>query len=289
MIDPFGLCAEKTSTKEYNKLFFSPGTELTHIAIQISLFLAKMTKYNVEEEIAKHLDAETLRKIAKAYNKASDFFDGAGSSLKKEAENAFDRALSQSPYMSLPPIGGMGSSFSYSYGSVAVYQGMSLDTALASLADLGFKASQLIVVEATDGVASILSYFGDSAGKTADHYNNKADNKFHKTEHPLLETSQNVSGQTNEHHIFPKFRGNWYYSNFFESRGINVDDYTVTVGGGAGGQHMNSIHGRGQWNPIWKEWIDNNPNATAKDIFQFGGKMMDEYGLSGYPIHPYHH
>ena len=189
MIDPFGLCAEKTSTKEYNKLFFSPGTELTHIAIQISLFLAKMTKYNVEEEIAKHLDAETLRKIAKAYNKASDFFDGAGSSLKKEAENAFDRALSQSPYMSLPPIGGMGSSFSYSYGSVAVYQGMSFDTALASLADLGFKASQLIVVEATDGVASILSYFGDSAGKTADHYNNKADNKFHKTEHPLDDES----------------------------------------------------------------------------------------------------
>ena len=36
------------------------------------------------------------------------------------------------------------------------------------------------------------------------------------------------------------------------------------------------------------EFIDNNPNATAKDIFQFAGKMMDEYGLNNLPIHPYH-
>ena len=30
-----------------------------------------------------------------------------------------------------------------------------------------------------------------------------------------------------------------------------------------------------------------SPNATAKDLYQFAGQMMDEYGLSGYEIHPY--
>ena len=34
-------------------------------------------------------------------------------------------------------------------------------------------------------------------------------------------------------------------------------------------------------------FIDNNPSATAKDVFQLAGKMMDDYGLSGLRIHPY--
>ncbi len=110
-----------------------------------------------------------------------------------------------------------------------------------------------------------------------------------KTSIPLLETSKDISGiTTNEHHIFPAFRGNEYYSDYFSSRGINVDDYTITISGGKGGQHMNSIHGKGGWNPRWKEFIDNNPDATAKEVYQFAGNLMDEYGLSGYEIHPYH-
>lgn len=51
--------------------------------------------------------------------------------------------------------------------------------------------------------------------------------------------------------------------------------------------HMNSIHGKGEWNNLWMKWIDENPDATAKDIYQFAGKMMDDYGLSGYKIHPF--
>ena len=35
------------------------------------------------------------------------------------------------------------------------------------------------------------------------------------------------------------------------------------------------------------DFIDNNPNVTAKDIYQFAGKMMDYFGLSGLEIHPY--
>ena len=50
---------------------------------------------------------------------------------------------------------------------------------------------------------------------------------------------------------------------------------------------MNVIHGKGKWNQKWMEFIDNNSNAIAKDIYQFAGLMMDEYGLSGLNIHPY--
>ncbi len=50
---------------------------------------------------------------------------------------------------------------------------------------------------------------------------------------------------------------------------------------------MNFIHGKGKWNQMWMDFIDNNPNATAEDIYRFAGKMMDDYGLSGLRIHPY--
>ena len=33
--------------------------------------------------------------------------------------------------------------------------------------------------------------------------------------------------------------------------------------------------------------MEANPNATAQEIYQFGGRMMDDYGLSGMPIVSY--
>lgn len=33
--------------------------------------------------------------------------------------------------------------------------------------------------------------------------------------------------------------------------------------------------------------IEANPNATAKEVYQFGGKLMDEFGLSNLPMFPY--
>ena len=53
------------------------------------------------------------------------------------------------------------------------------------------------------------------------------------------------------------------------------------------------IHGRGdatmsgRYNDRWAEFISANPDAEQKDIVQFAGKLMDEYGLSGRPIVPY--
>ena len=88
--------------------------------------------------------------------------------------------------------------------------------------------------------------------------------------------------------MIPKFRGKSApYADFIKARGINVDDFTVTLSHGKASHHLKFIHGQGKWNQKWMKWIDANPNATAKDIFQFTGKMMDDFGLSGLNIHPY--
>ena len=36
-----------------------------------------------------------------------------------------------------------------------------------------------------------------------------------------------------------------------------------------------------------RQWIFDNPDATSKEIYQFAGQLMDEFGLSDLPIVPY--
>ena len=90
-----------------------------------------------------------------------------------------------------------------------------------------------------------------------------------------------------DHHIFPqKFRA------YFRSLGIDVDDYTITLEHFV--THARGVHGKGnngqfpgRWNRRWEEFISNSPNATAKDAFQFAGRLLDDFGLSHLPIHKY--
>ncbi|WP_230353967.1 RHS repeat-associated core domain-containing protein [Lelliottia sp. WAP21] len=88
-----------------------------------------------------------------------------------------------------------------------------------------------------------------------------------------------------DHHIFPQ-----QFKSFFKARGINIHEHTITIGET---NHLKGLHGKGlgnmpgKWNKRWEDFIDKNPNATAKDIYQYAGKLMDEYGLSGLDIHPY--
>lgn len=89
-----------------------------------------------------------------------------------------------------------------------------------------------------------------------------------------------------KHHIFNVFRGNSAgsakYRDFFSKHGIDIDAYAVEV---TEGFHRNWIHRAGRnWTTAWKRWIDNNPNATTREVYQQAGKMMDEYGLSDLPI-----
>lgn len=88
-----------------------------------------------------------------------------------------------------------------------------------------------------------------------------------------------------DHHIFPQT-----FRRYFEQNGINIDQHTITLGSN---NHLRGIHGRGigsmpgRWNDRWRNFIENNPNASQREIYQFGGRLMDEYGLTNYRIHPY--
>jgi RHS repeat-associated protein len=88
-----------------------------------------------------------------------------------------------------------------------------------------------------------------------------------------------------KHHLFPE-----QYRRYFSRLGIEIDQFTVSIGEIT---HLRGLHGKGfgrmpgRWNQRWGDIINNMPNATAKDIYQQLGKMMDEYGLSGLSIEPY--
>lgn len=81
------------------------------------------------------------------------------------------------------------------------------------------------------------------------------------------------------HHIFPVQHREW-----FAQRGINIDAYTVRVGGV---RHLNNIHGRGGWNPTWSRWIEVHPGASTQATINQALRMMRDYGLYNMPIVPY--
>lgn len=91
-----------------------------------------------------------------------------------------------------------------------------------------------------------------------------------------------------KHHLFNKFwrksEQSSKYRQFFERHGINVDDYCVRI---PVDMHRKQIHGRGEWTLRLTTWIDENPSATTKEVYQFMGKMMDDFKISGLPIQPY--
>jgi hypothetical protein len=88
-----------------------------------------------------------------------------------------------------------------------------------------------------------------------------------------------------DHHIFPQ-----QFRKFFEQKGINIDKFTVTVGKTT---HLKGLHGKGnaglpgKWNKRWLTFIEENPNASTSEIYQFGGKLMDEYKLNNLHLHEY--
>ncbi len=96
---------------------------------------------------------------------------------------------------------------------------------------------------------------------------------------------QLLTGRLMEHHVLPQ-----QFRRFFEGKSINIGQFTVRIGETT---HLKGIHGRGlgnapgRWNARWSEFIEANPNATPKDIYQFAGRLMDEFGLSGLPIGTY--
>ncbi len=80
-----------------------------------------------------------------------------------------------------------------------------------------------------------------------------------------------------EHHVFPQEFRNW-----FKSKGINIDEYTVIINQG---EHE-AIHIAG-WNKEWNAFKNANPLATEQQLFEYVGKLMDKYKISDLPIVTY--
>ncbi|AQT60991.1 FG-GAP-like repeat-containing protein [Cellvibrio sp. PSBB023] len=91
--------------------------------------------------------------------------------------------------------------------------------------------------------------------------------------------------RTMDHHLLPQ-----QFRKFFQARGIDIEQHTITLGEKT---HLLGIHGRGLgkmpggWNDRWRSYIDANPNASTKDIYQQLGRMIDDFDLNKYQIHPY--
>lgn len=95
-----------------------------------------------------------------------------------------------------------------------------------------------------------------------------------------------------KHHIMPQKHRAW-----FERKGINIDDFSVKL---ESKEHLSGVHGKGgfvgsgnvkypkeKWNDLWDDYIDKNPGATPKEIYQHAGKLMDQFGLSKLPLEKY--
>jgi RHS repeat-associated protein len=87
------------------------------------------------------------------------------------------------------------------------------------------------------------------------------------------------------HHLFPQ-----QFQKFFASKGIDINKYTVSL---TEGTHLKGVHGTGsgslpgKWNQTWQSWIGLNPNASAKEVYQQLGTMMDRFDMGHLPIAPY--
>lgn len=90
------------------------------------------------------------------------------------------------------------------------------------------------------------------------------------------------------HHLFNVFRGNspksQVYRDFFKKHRIDIDKHTVEI---SEATHARLHQAGNNWTTRWKSWIDANPNASTKEVYQFAGRLMDEYGINHVPIVPY--
>jgi hypothetical protein len=137
-------------------------------------------------------------------------------------------------------------------------------------------------------LGSIEQSVKSSVGKNVDNYQ-MTSGKSNLTSLISADVAKSDSHKIVKHHIFNKFRGesekSEKYRQFFKQHKINVDDFTVEI---TESMHKGHIHAKGKnWTTEWKNWIDLNPQASTKEVYQKAGQMMDQYGISNVALVPY--
>ena len=80
------------------------------------------------------------------------------------------------------------------------------------------------------------------------------------------------------HHLFPQARE---FRAFFRSAGIDINKFTVKMTQAAHRLLPDGLHtaAGGNWNKVWREFKEANPNATAQQIWDQLEKMLKDFGI----------
>ena len=90
----------------------------------------------------------------------------------------------------------------------------------------------------------------------------------------LLTVGSGKSESLEDHHVFPIGRPSLTLEQRFKAKGINPNDFCVTV------PKQSNPRGRVDTR-AWTEWLDANPAATREEIYRQGGWFLYEFGLDG--------
>ncbi len=85
-------------------------------------------------------------------------------------------------------------------------------------------------------------------------------------------------GAIEMHHLLPKSKK---FRSFFEGAGLDIEDFKIPLPKDAHRLKPNGIHtnGGGNWNKVWKKYIDEYPNASRSDILEQMKRMREQFGI----------
>jgi RHS repeat-associated protein len=96
---------------------------------------------------------------------------------------------------------------------------------------------------------------------------------------PLGEEEEAVECVNEIHHLLPQ---SGKLKPFFERAGLNIEDYTIPLDKTLHRLRPNGIHTgptADSWNGVWKQFFDQNPNATKEEILNQLEKMRRDFGI----------
>ena len=82
---------------------------------------------------------------------------------------------------------------------------------------------------------------------------------------------------TEMHHLLPQAKG---LKEFFTRAGLDIEKFKIPLDTATHRLKPNGVHtGTENWNKIWNEFIEANPNATKQEILDQLAKMRQEFGI----------
>ena len=80
------------------------------------------------------------------------------------------------------------------------------------------------------------------------------------------------------HHLLPQ---NKQFRSFFKNAGLDIEDFKIPLDKAKHRLKPDGIHTNagGNWNKVWKEYIDKNPEASASEILEQMERMRKQFGL----------